>query len=377
MLIRYRRIRGRKKLRFSRRTFLLTTTAVAFGIVSCQPQAQQQTPTEATTPTSTASPIAAGDASISLTGAGASFPAPLYQRWFAEYNKKNPNVQISYQSIGSGAGIEQFTNGTVDFAASDVAMTPEEIAKVERGVVLLPMTAGSIVVAYNIPNVKTGLRLPRDVYTDIFLGNIKNWNDARIAKANENVKLPDLPINVVHRSDGSGTTSVFTQHLSAISPQWKSQVGSGRSVRWPAGSGAKGNEGVTAQIQQSQGAIGYVEYSYAKKNNLAMAALQNQAGNFIEPTPEAAAKTLAAVELPENLVAFITDPEGAESYPIVTYTWLMAYDNYQDPNEAKTIKSVIEWALTDGQKFSAELGYVPLPEKVVEKAKAAANRIVS
>ncbi|GJD20778.1 Periplasmic phosphate binding protein [Rivularia sp. IAM M-261] len=374
MPIQYRKIGNRKKLRFTRRTFILSTAAVALGIASCQPQAQQ-TPTGATTPA--ASPVADAGANITLTGAGASFPAPLYQLWFAEYNKKNPNVQINYQSIGSGAGIQQFIKGTVDFAASDVAMTKEEIAKVEQGVILLPMTAGSIVVAYNIPDIKTGLRLPRDVFTDIFLGNIKNWNDARIAKANKDIKLPNLPINVVHRSDGSGTTSVFTEHLSAISPQWKSKVGTGRSVSWPAGSGAKGNKGVTAQIQQNQGTIGYVEYSFAKKNNLAMAALQNKAGNFIMPTPEAATKTLAAVELPENLVAFITDPEGAESYPIVTYTWLLAYDNYKDPKEAETLKSVIEWALTDGQKFSAELGYIPLPEKVVEKAKAAANRIVS
>jgi len=360
-----------------RRSFLLPLVAISFTIASCQPQSTTQTP-PGTQASPAASPAAAGGGgNVSLTGAGATFPAPLYQRWFAEYNKQNPNVRVSYQSVGSGAGVEQFTQGTVDFGASDTAMKPEEIAKVKQGVVLLPMTAGAIVIGYNVPGVETGLRLPREVYTDIFLGNIKNWNDPRIAKANPNVKLPDLPITVVHRSDGSGTTAVFTQHLSAINPQWKSKVGSGKTVDWPTGVGAKGNEGVTAQIQQTQGAIGYLEYGYAIQNKVPVATLQNQAGNYVAPTPESAARTLETVELPSNLVAFINDPQGKESYPIVTYTWIMAYDNYQDKNKAQALQNVIDWALTDGQKYSPELGYVPLPEKVVNRVKAEAKKIGS
>jgi phosphate transport system substrate-binding protein len=368
------------QLRSAKHAFIVPLVAVSLSLAACGQQTSQA-PTGSETPGAAgtnpaATPAAAGGANISLTGAGASFPAPLYQRWFADYNQKNPGVQITYQSVGSGAGVEQFTKGTVDFGASDTAMKDEEIAKVptEKGVVLLPVTAGSIVFAYNLPDVKT-LQLPRAVYTDIFLGKIKKWNDPKIAAANKDVKLPDLPITVVHRSDGSGTTGVFTKHLSAISPEWKSKVGDGKTVQWPAGTGAKGNEGVTAAVQQTPGAIGYVEYGYAKQNNIPMAALENKAGKFVEPTPEAASKTLAAVQLPENLRAFIPDPEGADSYPIVSYTWILAYKDYTDDNKAKAVRDMINWSLTDGQKLSAELGYVPLPAEVVTKVKAAAEKI--
>ncbi len=342
------------------RAFLLPLVAVSLSIASCESK-----------------PPAAGEvANVSMTGAGASFPAPLYQRWFSVYNQQNPNVRISYQSIGSGAGVEQFIQGTVDFAASDVAITDKQVAKVKRGAIALPMTAGSIVLAYNLPNVENGLKLPRAIYTDILLGKIKNWNDPRIAAANPGVNLPSLPIRVVHRSDGSGTTAVFTQHLSAISPEWKSKVGAAKTVNWPKGIGAKGNEGVTAQIQQLQGAIGYVEYGYAMQNKLPTAALENQAGNYIVPTPESAARALEAVELPtDDLIAFITDPAGEQSYPIVTYTWLLAYDQYQDADKAQVLEDFVDWALTEGQKYSAELGYIPLPKKVVDKVQSAAEKI--
>lgn len=363
------------QLRSPRRAFLLPIIAVSFSIASCQPQSNQA---PSATGSSPAAPVANGDGTnVSLIGAGASFPAPLYQRWFSEYNKQNPSTRVSYQSVGSGAGVEQFTQGTVDFGASDVGMKAEEIAKVKRGVVLLPMTAGSIVLAYNLPDVQNSIRLPRAVYTDIFLGKIKQWNDARIAQANPGVSLPNTPITVVYRSDGSGTTSVFTTHLSAIGPEWKSKVGEGRTVEWPVGVGAKGNEGVTAQIQQTQGAIGYVEYGYATQNKLSAATLENKAGKFVEATPETAANTLAAVELPADLQVSIIDPEGDQSYPIVTYTWIMAYKKYDDPNKAQAMKSVIQYGLQEGQKYSQELGYVPLPEKVVEKVEAAANQIQS
>ena len=314
---------------------------------------------------------------VQLVGAGASFPAPLYQRWFQDFNKAHPKVQVNYQSVGSGAGVEQYTKGTVDFGASDTAMKDEEIAKVpaDKGVILLPMTAGSIVMAYNLPDVTGELKLPRAVYADILLGKITKWNDAKIAAANAGVKLPDQNITVVHRSDGSGTTSVFTKHLSAISPEWKTKVGDGKTVSWPVGVGAKGNEGITSQIQQTKGSIGYTEYGYAKNNKLAFASLENKAGKFVAPNDQSAAKTLEGVQLPENLRAFITDPEGAESYPIVTYTWLIAPKKVADADKAKAIEAMVEYGLTDGQKVAAELGYVPLPKTVVDKVAAAADQI--
>lgn len=345
----------------------ISVVALSAGLVACGQQ-------EASSPNADGGKLALNE-NVSLVGAGASFPTPLYQRWFQEINQDYPNLRINYQSVGSGAGVEQFTTGTVDFGASDVAMTDEEIQKVERGVLLLPMAAGSIVLTYNLPNVETGLKLPREVYTGILQGQIKSWNNPAIAQANPGVQLPNQPITVVHRSDGSGTTGVFTKHLSAISPEWKNQVGEGKTVDWPTGVGAKGNEGVTAQVKQTPGAIGYVEYGYAKQNNLTVAALENQSGNFIVPSEESASKTLEAVELPVNFRAFISDPKGEESYPIVTYTWLLAYENYPDASKAKSMEAMIEYGLTEGQRYSAELGYVPLPPSVVEKVAAAADKL--
>jgi len=305
-----------------------------------------------------------------LSGAGASFPAPLYQRWAVEYNKLHPNVQVNYQSVGSGAGVKQFTQGTVDFAASDAAMSDEEIEKVKQGVVMIPATAGSIVVAYNLPEVKD-LKLSRDAYAGIFLGKITKWNDPAIAKDNPDVKLPDLPINVAFRSDGSGTTFVFTKHLSAISPDFADEVGTDKSVTWPAGAGGKGNEGVTALVKQAPGTIGYVEYGYAVNNGLSMASLQNKAGKFVKPTDESGAATLGHVEFPENLRIWPEDPAGDDDYPIATFTWLLLYKKYSDAAKLKALKEFITYGLTDGQKFSSELGYIPLPAAVVEKSKAA------
>lgn len=348
------------QIRSAQRAFVLPLIAISLSLASCESKP----------------PNASAVGNVSLSGAGASFPSPLYQRWFSVYNQQNPSVRISYQSIGSGAGVEQFIQGTVDFAASDTAISDKERAQVERGVITLPMTAGAIVLAYNLPNVEKGLRLPREVYTDIFLGEINNWNNPRIAEANPGVNLPNLPIRVVRRADGSGTTAVFTQHLAAISDEWKNKVGAGKTIDWPVGIGAKGNEGITAQIQQTPGAIGYVEYGYATQNNLPVATLENQAGNYIVPTPESAARTLEAVELPaDDLIAFITDPAGDQSYPIVTYTWLLAYDQYQNPSNAQALEDFVDWTLTEGQKYSAELGYIPLPPNVVTKVQAAAEQI--
>ena len=349
-----------------RKVWLVPVLALTLGLTACGGN-KAPTATDSTTPDANSS--SSGGQSVSLTGAGASFPAPLYQRWFSEYNKQHPNVQVSYQSVGSGAGVEQFTQGTVDFGASDVAMTDEEIGAVKRGVALLPMTAGSIVLAYNLPDV-TQLKLSRQDYVDILLGKITQWNDPAIASLNPDAKLPDSKITVVHRSDGSGTTGVFTKHLSAINPEWKDKVGDGKTVQWPTGIGAKGNEGVTAQILQTEGALGYVEYGYAKQQEIPFATLENKSGKYVAASDESAAGALSATTLPENLRAFITDPEGEDSYPIVTYTWILAYENYDDPNKLQGLKDVVNWSLTDGQQYAKELGYVPLPNNVVQKVQA-------
>ncbi|MEG3438818.1 phosphate ABC transporter substrate-binding protein PstS [Pannus brasiliensis CCIBt3594] len=317
------------------------------------------------------------ESNVSLTGAGASFPAPLYQNWFVQLNQEVPKLQVNYQSVGSGAGVEQFTQGTVDFGASDVAMKNEEIKKVKDGVLMLPMTAGSIVLAYNLPGV-TDLKLPRDVYVGIFDGSIAKWNDPKIAAANPGVKLPDQPITVVHRADGSGTTGVFTKHLSAVSPEWKKSIGEGKTVQWPTKGkflGGKGNEGVTAAIGQNPGAIGYVEYGYAKNNNIAMAALENKAGKFVVPDDATAAATLESVELPADLRAFITDPDGDNAYPIVTYTWMLVHPKYADKNKAIGVEAMIEYGLNQGQQQAAALGYVPLPLTVRQKVADVADDI--
>ena len=306
-----------------------------------------------------------------LSGAGASFPAPLYQRWAADYGKANSGVQVNYQSVGSGAGVKQFTQGTVDFGASDAAMTDEEIAKVSQGAVMIPATAGSIVIAYNLPGV-TDLKLSREALAGIFLGKINKWNDPVIAKENSGATLPDLPISVAKRSDGSGTTFVFSKHLAAISPEFKDEIGVDKSTdAWPVGVGGKGNEGVTALVKQTPGAVGYVEYGYAEHNGLAMASLQNKSGAFVKPTAESGAATLASVTLPENLRIWPDDPSGANDYPIATFTWILVYKKYSDAAKLKALKEFITYGLTDGQKVAPELGYIPLPATVVEKCKAA------
>ncbi|QHV00864.1 phosphate ABC transporter substrate-binding protein PstS [Synechocystis sp. CACIAM 05] len=315
---------------------------------------------------------------VSLTGAGATFPAPLYQGWFVALNQAVPNLEVNYQSVGSGAGVEQFMAKTVDFGASDVAMDDEEIAKVNGEVMMLPMTAGSIVMAYNLPGVE-GLKLSQEALAGIMLGNITNWNDPKLVADNPDLTLPDRPITVVHRSDGSGTTGVFTMNLAAMSPEFKETIGEGKTVEWPTSKGkfigGKGNEGVTAALQQNEGAIGYVEYGYASNNNLTMASLQNKDGQFVTPTDENASATLAAVELPENLREFITNPSGAESYPIVTYTWMLVYPTYSDPEKAKGMEAMVEFGLNEGQTMAPTLGYVPLPQNVREKVAAAADKL--
>jgi phosphate transport system substrate-binding protein len=316
--------------------------------------------------TQAATPPAPAAAPVTLQGSGASFPAPIYSRWFKEFSDENPSIRVNYQATGSGAGIKAFIEGQTDFGASDAAMTDEEITQAQGNVRLLPMTAGNIVLAYNLPGV-TGLKLTRDAYVGIFLGKIKKWNDPEIAKANSGVALPADDITIAHRSDGSGTTFVFTQHLAAISDAWKSGPGKGTSVDWPVGVGGRKNDGVAALIAQTPGSIGYVEYAFAVSSKMAMAGLQNKAGNFVAPSLEASKKALAAVTLPEDLRAWVTDPEGTDSYPIVTYTWILAKKKYADPAKAAAIKKLLGWCLTEGQKLSESLQYVPLPEPVSER----------
>ena len=312
---------------------------------------------------------------ITLQGTGATFPAPLYQRWFTDYNKLHPDVQINYQPLGSGAGVKQFTEGLVNFGASDAAMTDEEIAAVKDGVVLLPMTAGSVVLGYNVPGAPADLKLSRKAYTGIFLGKITKWNDPAIAEANAGAKLPDTPITVVTRSDGSGTTFVFTTHLAAISEEWAKGPGVGKSVNFPVGVAGKGNPGVTALIKQTPGSIGYVEYAYAVQTKTPMALLENKAGKFVTPDLASAERALAGVTLPADLRAWLPDPAGPDAYPIVTYTWILAYKKYTDPKIAQALKSIMLYGLTDGQKVSAELGYIPLPADVVREVTKALERI--
>ena len=312
-----------------------------------------------------------------LTGSGASFPFPIYSAWFKDFSGKSDGVTVDYQSKGSGAGIQDFINGVVDFAASDAAMKDDEIAKVKQGVVLLPMTAGEIVLAYNLPAVSE-LKLPRDVYPDIFLGKITNWNDPRIAAANEGVALPDTPITVVVRSDSSGTSFNFTSHLAAISDDFKNGPGAGTSVQWPSSDKiikAPKNDGVTATILQTPGAIGYVEYGYAKLTGTPMATLENAAGKFVAAGDEGGAAALASAEFDSNMRAFITDPKAEDAYPIATFTWMLFYKDGQDPEKVQAIKPLVEYGLTEGQAMAPELGYIPLPAAVIEKVRAAADRI--
>ncbi len=315
---------------------------------------------------------------VRLTGSGASFPAPIYLTWFKDFSKNTAGVTVDYQSKGSGAGVQDFLNKTVDFAASDSAMKDEEIAKVGEGVQLLPMTAGEIVLAYNLPGNPKGLKLPRDVYSNIFLGKITKWNDPQIVAANPDLKLPDTPITVVVRADSSGTTAVFTKHLSTINPAFKEALGEGNTVNWPATDKfikSPKNDGVTATVRQTPGAIGYIEYGFAKLAKVDFAQLQNKAGQYVVPNAESGAEALAAVKMPENLVAWLPDPDGAKSYPITTYTWMIFRKDNGNPAKAKAMREMVEYSLTEGQKIADSMGYIPLPPSVVAEVRKAAQNI--
>lgn len=312
---------------------------------------------------------------VKLTGAGASFPAPLYTKWFKSYAAAHPEIQVDYQSVGSGSGKKSVIDKTVDFGASDAAMSDEELARVPGGAQLFPMTAGAIVIAYNLPDVKD-LKLSRKAYTSIFLGKIKKWNDAEIVKSNPGVKLPDTAINVVVRADSSGTSFVFSKHLSAVSPEFDKTVGTNTMPNWPVGTKSKGNEGVTASLMTTPGSIGYIEYGYAKSQNVPFAALENKAGKFVAASTASGQEALASTNLPENLIAWNPDPSGDGAYPVVTYTWIICYKKY-DATKLAAMQALLRYGLGDGQKDAEPLGYIPLPQAAVSKATAAINNLSS
>lgn len=310
--------------------------------------------------------IGAGIASTTVNGSGATFPAPLYIRWASEFQKNHPEISVNYQGIGSGAGIVNFTKGLTDFCASDIAMTDQEIEKNHGNVIMIPLTAGMIVLSYNIPNVKT-LKLSREAYVGIFLGKITNWNDPLIAASNLDITLPALPISVVARSDGSGTTALFTGHLATISPEFDHQVGSGKSVKWPIGLAGKGNDGVTSLIKGTPGAIGYIEYAFAKSNHLPTAELQNKAGTVVPASDETGSLALTNIVLPDNLRSFTPDPTGSRDYPISGFTWVILKKSYP-LEKSNALKTFLTYALTQGQSLSSSLGYLPLPASIQEKS---------
>lgn len=343
-----------------RRTSLLAVAGLFFALACSKTE-------PAPAPGASAAPAAGGD--VALTGAGATFPYPLYSKWMSEYNKQNPHVQINYQSIGSGGGIRQITAGTVDFGATDAPMSAEEASKAPRPLHHIPTTIGAVAITFNVAGV-TSLKVAQDVLADIYLGKVTKWNDARITATNEGVKLPDSEIKVVYRSDGSGTTGVFTEYLAKVSPAWKDGPGVGKSVKWPVGLGAKGNEGVSGQVKSTPGSLGYVELAYAKQNSMTTVSLRNKAGNFIAPDPKASTAAANGVELPESLTASISDSAAPDAYPLAAYTYLLVYQDSADVAKATALARFLTWALTDGQKFATELEYAPLPAAVVEKAKA-------
>jgi phosphate transport system substrate-binding protein len=307
-----------------------------------------------------------------INGAGATFPYPLYSKWFSEYAKIDPSVRFNYQSIGSGGGIKQITAQTVDFGASDKFLTDADLAKAPGKLLHIPTVMGAVVVTYNLPGIGKGLKLTPDVLTDIYFGKITKWNDPRIVSVNKGIKFPDSPIVVVHRSDGSGTTAIFTDYLSSVSADWKSKVGMGASVNWPVGLGGKGNEGVAGQVKNIKYSIGYVELAYAHENKLPYASLKNSSGSFVEPSIKStsAAAAGAAKNMPADFRISLVNQPGKVAYPIVGFTWLLVYQQQKDPVKGKKLVEFLNWELKKGQKMAAAILYAPLPDnvaKMVEK----------
>jgi phosphate transport system substrate-binding protein len=311
-----------------------------------------------------------------LNGAGATFPNPIYSKWFSEYHKLHPDIEINYQSIGSGGGIRQVIAGTVDFGASDGPMTDDQLKEAKMKILHFPTVLGADVPAYNIPGVNAELKFTPDALAGIFLGKITKWNDKALTGPNPGVNLPDRDIIVVHRSDGSGTTYIWTDYLSKISPEWQSQAGKGTSVKWPVGLGGKGNEGVAGEIRQLQGSIGYVELIYAVQNNISYGSVKNVAGNFVKASLESVtAAAASAPKMPADFRVSITNAPGKDAYPISSFTWLLIPAQAKDASHSKILADFLNWMVTDGQKMTAALSYAPLPEGVVQKEKEAIKQV--
>ena len=319
-----------------------------------------------------------GGGNVSLQGAGATFPNPLYQKWMSEYGKLNPNIRIDYQSIGSGGGIKQIQAQTVDFGASDAPMTDEELKGSPRELIHVPTVLGAVVLTYNLQGVSKPLRFSPDVIADIFLGKITKWNDPRIKADNGDLNLPTGNITVVHRAEASGTTYAFTDYLAKVSPEWKQKVGVNKSPQWPVGQGGKGNEGVTGQIKQQPDTIGYVELAYATQNRFPVALVKNASGRFVEPTVSAivAAAASTAGSAPDDLRMYITNAAGADAYPISTYTYLLVYKDQKDATKGKALVDFMWWGIHYGEKYTGS-DYAPLPAEVVKRAEAKLNSITS
>ncbi len=321
-----------------------------------------------------ATSLAFADATL-INGAGATFPYPIYSKWFDEYSKVNPGVLFNYQSIGSGGGIKQITAKTVDFGASDGPMTMDQMTAAPGRIYHIPTVMGAVVIAYNLQGVDKGLKLSGDVLADIYLGKITQWNDPRITEQNAGVTLPSNSIIVVHRSDGSGTSYIFTDYLSKVSGEWKGKVGKATSVNWPLGLGGKGNEGVAGMLKQTPGGIGYVELAYAKENNLPYAFMKNASGAYIEPTLDSTSKAADGAVIPDDFRASVTNSPNPEAYPISSFTWLLIYKQMDDPVKGKAIVDFIKWAITDGQKYTTDLDYAPLPANVVQMIQAKLDKV--
>src|ERR1700733_12405238 len=316
-------------------------------------------------------------AQTTLNGAGATFPYPMYSKWFSKYHDAHPDIQFNYQSIGSGGGIRQVLAGTVDFGASDGPMTDEQLAEAKTKIFHVPTVLGAVVPAYNVSGISADLKFTPELLAGIFMGRITNWNDKAIAGANPGVTFPkDESIVVIHRSDGSGTTFIFTDYLSKVSPEWQGQAGKGTSVKWPVGLGGKGNEGVAGMIRQMQGAIGYIELIYAVQNKIPYGVVKNAAGNFVKASLESVtAAAASSPKMPPDFRVSITNAPGKDAYPISSFTWLLIPQQSKDPAKGKILADFLNWMVTDGQKMTAALSYAPLPESVVEKEKEAIKQV--
>jgi phosphate transport system substrate-binding protein len=364
---------------FSRRKLTLVSAAavLTFGAVACGGGGDLATNGDDAPPVATGG----GGGVIAISGAGATFPAPLFQRWFDTYNREvDSNVQVSYQSVGSGAGLEQYINGTVDFGASEAPITDsEDRMKSFKDAypyepLQLPMVGGYVIFAYNLPGVEEELQFSRETYCGIVGGQINNWNDPAIAADNEGVDFPNLPITWVHRSDGSGTTFVFTNHINTVCPEWPS--GAGTSVDWPVGIGGQGNEGVAAGIQQNEGAIGYLSYAFALLNDIPVARIENAAGNYPDTLPANASLAFEGEEIPDDLSLLVPDPQHPDAYPISGLVWIMVYREYDDAEQWQALKNVLEWTISpDGDALTEELLYVPMPDSLKERIREALDSV--